>query len=450
MRQRFIPFVVFGLILVLLAEWNVRTGKLAPLNGFSDFWLEFCVGNSGDKISDPAITIVRINDSYEPLTLGEENPAAKDGKLSRLDYATILGFIGKLNPKSVAFLPTPTFDESLVLNQTDIVPLKDAALQLPRFTVAANVSNDGEQAKDAKPLTYAAIAVEGEASEILAFTRTVRRPDPQLLANADPAFKSIESSRDLLSGDSIRVPLVAQYKGTIVPSLVLKAVAAHAGVPLDQVVLDLTGSPKIRIGEFREVPILSDGTFVLPQRAGIRRGMKSFRKTEAGEMAEVQHFTSLTVEELAYTGGQDDEVAKRILASFQSKFDSISENLVVVGFDRTADRRIGTVSGESLSETLVLSRAIAAIQSGRFIDWWPTWVRWASILLLGAIAALLFTMPRSRFLPAWAIAALAFFSLCVLSFRFTLSWTPPFYAFALFGLMLLIGLLIPGEKKKEA
>lgn len=450
MRQRFIPFVVFGLILVLLAEWNVNTRKLAPLNSLSDFWLEFCVGNTGDILSSPAVTIVRINDSYEPLTLGEENPAAAEGKLSRLDYATILGFIGKLNPKSVAFLPTPTFDESLVLNQTDIVPLKDAAMQLPRLTVAANVSNDGDQAKDAKPLTYPAITVEGDPAAILSFTRTVRRPDPQILANADPAFKSIESARDLISEKSIRIPLVARYKEQIVPSLVLKAVAHHAGVATEEIVLDLTGSPKIRIGEFREVPILDDGTFVLPQRSGIQRGMKSFSKTEEGGRKERHHFTSLTVEELAYTGGQDDEVAKRILANFQGKFDSISENLVVVGFDRSADRRIETVKGEALSETLMLSRAIATIQSGRFIEWWPSWVRWASILLIAGIAAVLFSMPRSRFVLLWAISALTFFGLSVVAFRVSLTWTPPFFAFALFGLMLLIGILIPAGKKKEA
>src|SRR5690606_8037618 len=105
----------------------------------NSLWLDFCVGNAGDRIGEPAVTVVRIDDGYEPLSIGE-GQAAPDGTLSRLDYATILGFIGKLNPKSVAFLPTPQFDESRVLNQTDIVPLKDAALQLPRMQVATIVS----------------------------------------------------------------------------------------------------------------------------------------------------------------------------------------------------------------------------------------------------------------------------------------------------------------------
>ncbi|MEM1444303.1 MAG: hypothetical protein AAGF67_18290 [Verrucomicrobiota bacterium] len=449
MRQRFIPFVVFGFLLVLLAEWNAHSGKFAPLNSLSNFWLEFCVSNAGDQIGDASVTIVRINDSYEPLTLGDEDPGASDGKLTRLDYATILGFIAKLNPKSVAFLPTPTFDESLVLNQTDIVPLKDAAMQLPKINTAANVSNDGEQAKDMKPLSFPEIKVEGDPAEVLAFTRTVRIPDPQILANANPAFKSIESARDLITEDTIRIPLVAQYKGKIVPSVVLQAVAHHAGITPADITLDLTASPKVRLGELREIPILADGTFVLPQRSGVRRGMSGLVYDEEGNATTNLHFTSLTVEELAYTGGEDDEVAKRILANFQEKFASISENLVVVGFDRSADRRIETAQGESLSETLLLSRAMATIQSGRFIDWWPTPLRWFAILAIAAIAIFLFRLPRSKFIPLWFVSFLAFFGICVVIFRVTLTWTPPFFAFALFGLMLLLGIMIPITKKAE-
>lgn len=443
MRQRFITFVVLGLVLVAIAEWNLRTQKLAPLQSLNQFWLEFCIGNAGDKIDDPAVTVVRINDDYEPLTIGADSSAAPDGKLSRLDFATILGFLAKMEPKAVAFLPTPTFDESLVLNQTDIVPLKDAAMQLPKMTTAANVSNDGEQAADSNPLSFAEIKVNGNPEKLLRFTRTVRHPDPQILANADPAFKTIESARGLYEEGTIRVPLVASIQNKIVPSIVLAAVARHAGVPLSEVVLDLTtSSPVIQLGELRSIPVQPDGTFVLPQKSGVRRGMISLAPLEDGGMKEVHHFTSLTVDELAYTGEKEDEVAQRILASFQGKFDSLTENLVVVGYDRTGDRRIETESGAMISETTILARTIATIQSGRFIEWWPNWARWISILAIGLVAAFLFRLPKSRFIPVWGISFLLYFGICVLVFRSSLTWSPPFFAFALFGLILLIGLTI--------
>jgi len=448
MRQRFLTFVVFGLVLVILAEWNLRARKLAPIQSLNQFWLEFCVGNAGDKIDDPAVTIVRINDDYEPLSIGADSPASPDGKLSRLDFATILGFIAKMNPKAVTFLPTPTFDEKLVLNQTDIVPLKDAAMQLPRLVTAANVSNDGEQATDSKPLAFPEIKLEGSPEDLLRFTRTVRHPDPQILANADPAFKSIESARGLYEDGVIRVPLVASHRGKVVPSVVLASVALHAGIPLNEIVLDLDSNPPvIRLGEFRTVPVLSDGTFVLPQKAGVRRGMSSLSPQEDGEMKKIEHFTSLTVDELAYTGEKEDEVAQRILASFEGKFDSLSENLVVVGFDRTGDRRIESEVGAMVSETSVLARTMATIQSGRFIEWWPMWMRWFAILAIGAIAAFLFRFPKSKIVPVWGISFLLFFGISVLIFRQTLSWTPPFFAFGLFGLMLLIGLTISKDTK---
>ena len=164
-------------------------------------------------------------------------------------------------------------------------------------------------------------------------------------------------------------------------------------------------------------------------------------------MKKIEHFTSLTVDELAYTGEKEDEVAQRILASFEGKFDSLSENLVVVGFDRTGDRRIESEVGAMVSETSVLARTMATIQSGRFIEWWPMWMRWFAILAIGAIAAFLFRFPKSKIVPVWGISFLLFFGISVLIFRQTLSWTPPFFAFALFGLMLLIGLTISKDTK---
>lgn len=449
MRQRFAIFAALGIILVLIAEWNLRSRAIAPLEGINKFWLEFCIGNSGDKLDSPSVTVVRINDDYEPLSIGEENPAATDGRLSRLDFATILGFLGKMNPKSVAFLPTPSFDESLTLNQTDIVPLKDAAMQLPRLTVAANVSNDGEQATESSPLTYEEIKVEGDPAAILSFTRTVRRPDPQLLANGDPAFKSIESARDLISEGVIRVPLVAGNRGKIAPSLVLSAIAKHAGIKTDQIIVHLdSAKPYIQLGEARQIPIEADGTFILPAHAGIAPGMKTMTVGEEGKVKEEFQFTTLTVDEIAYTGEKDDEVAKRIVEALQGQFNSLASNLVVIGFDRLADRKYQNEKEEALSETMILARTMATIQSGRFIEWWPNWMRWVAILAIAAIAWILFQFARGRFIPLWLITFLLFFGICVAIFRSTLTWTPPFFAFALFGLMLIIGLVFPEGKKK--
>jgi len=451
MRQRFITFAVFGLILVIIGEWNLRTRKIAPLASLDKTWLEFCIGNAGDSLANPAVTVIRITDDYEPLSIGEDQPAAADGKLSRLDFATILGFVGKLNPKSVAFLPTPAFDESLVLNQTDIVPLKDAAMQLPRFLGAANVTDESTNKAQQKPLSYQPIEVEGNPAELIAFTRTLRFPDPQILANADPAFKSIESATGLTSEIELRVPLVANHNGQVVPSITLAAVANHAGIPLDQVTLNLSGgSPVIELGDLQTIPIESDGTLIVPTASGLGRELKTLQKNAEGKMEEVYHLTSLTVDELAYTGEADDEVAKRILSDFQGKFESLSNNLVVIGFDRNNDRRFTTARGEVLSETMLLARTMATIQSGRFIEQWSMVGRFIGIVVIAVIAFVLFRFRKRKFVPLCFVAALIYFAANVIIFCSGLTWTSPFTAFSLFGLMFLIGSVLSGDGKSSS
>lgn len=445
MRSRFLTFTVFGLLFIGIGEWDLRARKTTPITKLNDFWLDFCVGNAGDAIRNPAISLIRIDDGYEPLRIGEDETVANDGRLSRLDFATILGFVGKMSPRSVVFLPTPTFDENLVLNQTDIVPLKDAAMRLPKITVASTISNDGEQAKEAVPLVYPALKLEGEAADILTFTRTVAYPDPQILQNGIPAFRSIESARDPLNEKSIRVPLIAKRGDAIAPSVILAAVAAHAGVPLDQIVVKLDGrKPVIQVGEIYTIPVAADGTMPVPPHSGVTTSMKSLSRGEDGSLKETYHFTSLTVDELAYTGEAEDEVAKRILVNYQAKFESLKENLVVVGFDRTADRRITTAKGEILSETTLLARAMAVIQSGRHIESWPGWARALAILVIGVVATYLFRLPRQKFLPISLVAVLIFFAAQVIIFSTTLTWNPPFAGLSLFALMLVIGMVIPG------
>lgn len=447
MRQRLITFAVFGIILVAVGEWGMRSGRFSRLDAL---WLEFCVGNAGDRIGSPAVTLVRIDDGYEPLRIGGDENAPADGSLSRLDYATILAFVSKFSPRSVAFLPTPRFDESLMLNKTDIAPLKDAAMKLPKFVAASTISNDGEEAKETAPLDYPELKVEGDASSLLPYTRTVRYPDPQILANGIPAFRSLESARGLVSDTELRVPLVARRGDRVAPSLVLAAVANHAGVPLGDIVVKLDdGRPRILVGELRPIPIGADGTFSVPSRAGLRPSMTRRLRDESGTLTEVYQAASLTVDELAYTGEETDEVARRILAELRTRFDSLGENLVLVGFDRAADRRIASPTGEALSETGLLARAVAAIQSGRYIGWWPAWGRWLALAAIVAIAIALFRLPRFKFVPAVFVAALAFFAAKVLVFSATLAWTPPFFAFSLFGLMFLVGLLVPAQPARS-
>ncbi|MCB1063725.1 MAG: hypothetical protein KDN20_12485, partial [Verrucomicrobiae bacterium] len=132
MRYRLILFLIFGAILVGLGEWDAQTHRFHFSDGLNEKWLEFCVANSRDKISDPAVSLVRINDKYEP---------AIGNSLTHADYAAIMSFVEKFDPKAVAFEPNPVFDPAEPMNQTTLELLKEAALTLPPLTLGAVAEN---------------------------------------------------------------------------------------------------------------------------------------------------------------------------------------------------------------------------------------------------------------------------------------------------------------------
>ncbi|NNE91068.1 MAG: CHASE2 domain-containing protein [Verrucomicrobiales bacterium] len=450
MRYRLITFLVFGAILVGIGEWDLRNREIAPIQSFNAGWLEFCVGNAGDKISDPAVTFIRINDDYEPLDLGLGTGASEDAdavkSLTRLDYATILAALAKLNPKAVAFAPTPMFDEKSMFNQTDIEPLKEAALPLPRLALGALVSD--AEGDPNFPHSYPALSFEGDASTLREIKRTVRLPDSQLLVNGDAAFTIFENDRPVDENGDIRTTLVARQGETVVPSFALRAIASAARIPLDGIQVTLDGpKSKIQLGEAMEIPISPDGTFKLPVNAGVHPRMTSSRRNENGDLVENHHFTTLTVDQLHYTGQSEDEVAKRLLAEFQPQFDSIQNNLVLIGFDRSLDRQISLPDGTKISPSGLFARTVATIQSGRFISWWPTWARWAAILGIVVLAMWLFRYRRSKAVIFGGISALIFLGICVGIFNLTLSWTPPFVLFSLLGLIILISAILPSPSE---
>ena len=72
------------------------------------------------------------------------------------------------------------------------------------------------------------------------------------------------------------------------------------------------------------------------------------------------------------------------------------------------------------------------------------------VLVIAAIAFFLFRFPKRKFLPFSFVAALIYFAMNVIIFRSSLSWTSPFSAFALFGLMFLVGLVLSGENKPRS
>ena len=452
MNGRLVAFIFLGLILVIAAEWDLRERVFEPARQLDRFWVDFCIGNAKEKVGDPAITMVRITEEYEPVPVDETLPQSGNapGSLTRLDYAAILYAVGKMNPKSVSFMPSPVFEAKSVLNATTIYPLKDAALQLPEMALGTVVSGKGEPANSAESVKYPAIQVKGDTSNLPRIARTTQPPDPDILANGKPAFVSGDNF-DPLANPSPRVQLVALQGDRVVPGFILSSVVRQAGLNVEEVVLDLeAASPRITVGELYTIPVACDGTMSLPSHAGLSHSMYEVLSTnEKGEEDREYQFASLKVEDVALAAEQSDTVAKTIAEKFAGKFESLSRNLVLIGHDRTDDRTIRTLNDEWLSPMTATARAIATIQSGRHTTRWPVWARAGTYFGIILVGALLLKLGRKRIPLIIGLAVAAIVGM-VFVFRETLSWTPPVAIFGLFALLLIIGLFGGGKNSAKS
>jgi hypothetical protein len=431
MRHRLILFLVFGAILVALGEWDAQSRRFGFAGGLSDAWREFCVANSPDKIGKPAVSLVRINDEYQPA-IGKS--------LSQADYAAILGFVEGFDPKSVAFEPNPVFDPAEPINQTTLELLKEVALILPPLTLGAVAENGQGPQSDEEAVNLPVIAnVEGDVASVTPVTRIVAAPNPQLTANGAPAFTAIELAGDH-SDDAggRRVNLIGRHGDQVVPSFIVHALANYTGVGLDQVSVQLppaVASGVIRIGDVHEIPIDARGRMKIYEQSGI--GTSGF-------------YPAVSAFHLALTG-EDDETIKSLLADVTADFETLKTNLVVVGHDRTEDRRETlSTARRQLSRAEMITRAIATIQSGRYIDWWPLWARLLGVLVIAGIAALAFTKPRGKAI-IWAVfGGFFYFGVSMVIFKSTLTWAPPFAPMALFVLMIVVALVSADPARAES
>ncbi|MCB1231505.1 MAG: CHASE2 domain-containing protein [Verrucomicrobiae bacterium] len=425
MRHRLTLFLLLGAVLVALGEWDAHSHRFRFADGLNDAWREFCVANAAGKIGDPAVTLVRINDEYEPA-IGDS--------FTQADYATILRFVENFEPKTVAFEPNPVFDPAEPINQTFEL-LKEAALPLPSLTLGA-VAENGQppQSPEEEPKFPVLTSVEGDVSTLTPITRVVAAPNPQLLANGEPAFTGIELAGNPEDAGERRVNLIARHGDQVVPSFILHAVANHAEIPLDQVSVQLPPAvtePVVRVGDAYEIPIDTRGRMKVYEHSGI----------------DTAFYPSISAFHLALTG-DEDETIKKLLANLETAFASLKTNLVVIGNDRSEARveKVSTVP-RSLARSELLTRAIATVQSGRYIEWWPFWARLLGFAVITALAAWAFRGSRKRAI-LWAIlGAFFYFAASMVIFISSLAWAPAFAPLALFGLMLVIALVLPDPAK---
>lgn len=419
MKYRILTFLVFGTALFFLTEQNGNEYRTPFTKTLDRVWLQFCIANSSSRITDGAVTLVRIDDTYEP--------ALPTDDLTRLDYAVILANIEKFKPQSVAIATPLDWSEPNIINQK---ALKTQCSKMPPLILGATVENSPVPDKTSDNTQFdTLINVEGNISEITPFTRTVAYPEAEALANGRAAFSEIELSNLKDKSGNLTIPLIASYDNKIVPSFILQSIVNQAKLKLDDVSVQLppiVAQGKILIGKRYSIPVDSTGRMKVYEHAGIDPPL----------------YLTINATELPLALSEEPSI-QELQKDLEDEFKSLSNNLIVIGLDRENDRMITLNSGQKISLPDLITRSIATIQSGRFIEQWPLQARLLGFACIILLALSLYRLSRLKVLIWGCILAFLYAGASVLIFSNTLLWTPPFASISLFITLILIGVILP-------
>jgi CHASE2 domain-containing sensor protein len=255
-------------------------------------------------------------------------------------------------------------------------------------------------------------------------------PDGELLVNGTAAFTQIELNEETASGlNGIRLPLLAKVGDKVVPSFVLQVIMNQEQIPADQVKVILEGPrPVIRLGK-HTIPVERDGTFT------VYHGIKG-------------SFPSIEFSSLALAASPFEDVAEKLRQASKASLESLRSNAVIIGYDQEEVREFGLPTGEKISRTELLAMAVATIQTGRHITFWPDLFRYASWGLLGGLGLVLFRWRRFRVIAGSFAILLLYAGLSIGIFQTSLSWTPPWPALGICAVLLILGTVLPSPRRK--
>jgi len=411
-------FLLFAGGAVVLIDREERRDSFADLDRA---FLDWLVGNAWSRIAPSQITFVKVdptemeNDQLDP----------------RLDWAIVLRSLEPFDPKSVAIVPALSWEGSDPLAEG---ALNKRVLLMPKMALGATFGPppaEGSPNLDASALA-AVTDVIGDTSKLPVVRHIVGLPDSELLVNGTAAFTQIELEEDTSGGpNGIRVPLLAKVGDKVVPSLILQVVMHQEGIPPEALKVVLEGQrPIIRVGS-HTVPVEMDGSFT------VYPGMRG-------------SFPALDFSSLALAASPFEEVAEQLRKASQETLESLRSNAVVIGLDSEELREFSLPSGDKISRAELLAMGVATIQTGRHITFWPAVFRYASWGGLALVGLWLFRGQRSRVILGAMAVLLLYAGLNIAIFQSALTWSPPWPALGICAILLVLGLVLPGTRRKLA
>jgi hypothetical protein len=398
------------LVVILLGGFILREPRLQRVESLFLGWFM----EHAQTVLPPApVTLIEIGrEDFQRLMHADEarpQPAGEAGRrsLSPLEYALFLQAVLEFQPTVIGLEPIVIWrDRDKIQEQVFI----DQAMRVPKLLVAVELGVKGPDdplPEDVPTFTN----VTGNHGDLLAFSGVKRQPDEDIRLISTPGFVPPPSERT----DRLRVPMLFQYRGEIVPSFPLQALILWLRIGPGEVKVDF-GS-RIVLPNGWEIPIDREGRMTINPAA-------------------TQSVRRLTLDELLLAAQEHEKQRSPSI-----NIDNLKEQIVLL---RVAD--------DPLQPPSVFSTAIATIQNQAYVRpaSWP--VGWVIILAAALLSCFLWMISRTTLLLYAIIFAAGYAMLVLALLGRDRIWLPTFLPLALLGFLLLVRLASRGpvEKVQEA
>ncbi len=391
-----------AIVVLLLGVLLAREPRLEQVD---DILLAGCLENSAPHLPVVPLTLVEIGREdfrqmsplgKKPLPKGE----AARRSLSPLEYALFVQAILNFQPAVIGFEPIVIWRER---DKDQEQVFLDQAMRVPKLLVAMRLGEKGPRDLAAEDLPSFS-QVTGERGGLAEFSGIAQRPDDDIRLVSTPGFTNLPGDRS----DRIRVPLLFQYRGEVVPSFALQAVMLWLRATPSEVKVEL--GRQILLPNGWRIPLHRDGTVTVnPVAEGsVRR---------------------LTLSQLLLAAEEHD--SKRPATVDLS---GLKDQIVLF-----------RINGDPLQPPNIFSAAIATIQSNAYIRRAP-WTYEAGVVFAASVLAF-FAWRFSKgnlLLGAVAIGA----GLCLLDLGMlgqSRLWLPLFLPLALLAVIVLLRFLVPAR-----
>ncbi len=392
--RRLSPWLV--LVIFLLGALIVREPRLQQ---WDDVFLSWFMQNSGEQLPPARVTLVEIGrDDFRQMTPPEVKKPAALGEaewrsLSPLEYALFIQAVLDFEPAVIGFEPIIIWrDRDKAQEQVFL----DQAMRVPKLLVAMELGEIGPHTLAAEDVPSFS-QVTGPRGGLAKFAGVSHRPDDEIRLISTPGFINP-------SVDQIRVPMLFEYRGEIVPSFPLQAIILWLRATPSEVKIKL-GS-RILLPNGWTIPIHQDGTTTInPAAAGRVRRVNLNQLLLAAQERESHR---------APTNNLSD----------------LKDQIVLI-----------RVAGDPLQPPNNVASAIATIQSNAYVHRAPWIYDWLVILAAVVLSFFLWRISKGTLLLS-AIALCAGYALLALTLLAQRQlWLPIFLPLVLLLILIVVRLV---------